>query len=82
VSHTKQTSVDGRPIPKLGAVVILAGVGFLAMVTAPVTASLVEGSRPRFAARSKTDATRRLDDVRDRLARIEAALDQPGPRRS
>lgn len=70
---------DGRLI---GAVVMLAGVGFLAVITASVTASLVESSRRRFVAQSETDVTRRLEDVRERLERIEAALDQPGPRRS
>ena len=49
---------DGRFI---GAVVMLAGIGFLAVITASVTASLVESSRRRFAAQSEVDVTRRLD---------------------
>jgi len=70
---------DGRFI---AAVVMLAGIGFLAVITASVTASLVESSRRRFAAKSEVDVTRRLEEVSERLARIEAALDQPMPRRS
>ena len=41
---------DGRFI---GAVVMLAGIGFLAVITASVTASLIESSRRRFAAESE-----------------------------
>ena len=68
---------DGRFI---GAVVMLAGIGFLAVITASVTASLIESSRRRFAAQSELDVTRRLEEISERLARIEeAALDQPPP---
>ena len=63
---------DGRFI---GAVVMLTGLGFLAVITASVTASLVESSRRRYAAQSDLDETRRLEDLSERLARIEAALD-------
>ena len=49
---------DGRFI---AAVVMLAGIGFLAVITASVTASLVESSRRRFAAQSEVDMTRHLD---------------------
>jgi voltage-gated potassium channel len=67
---------DGRFI---AAVVMLAGIGFLAVITASVTASLIESSRRRFAAESDVDMTRRLEDISGRLARIEAAPDQPPP---
>jgi len=70
---------DGRFI---AAVVMLTGIGFLAVITASVTASLVESSRRRFAAQSEVDETRRLEDLSERLARIEAALDRLGPRSS
>ena len=70
---------DGRFI---AAVVMLTGIGFLAVITASVTASLVESSRRRFAAQSEVDETRRLEEVNERLARIEAALDQSAPGRS
>ncbi len=61
---------DGRFI---AAVLMLAGIGFLAVITASVTASLVEGSRRRFVDRSEMDVARRLEEISDRLARIEAA---------
>jgi voltage-gated potassium channel len=70
---------DGRLI---GAVVMLAGIGFLAVITASVTASLVESSRRRFAAQSEVDETRRLEEISERLERIEAALAQPAVPRS
>jgi voltage-gated potassium channel len=61
---------DGRVI---AAVVMLTGIGFLAVITASVTASLIESSRRRFA-ESEGDLTRRLEEVTERLVRIEAAL--------
>jgi voltage-gated potassium channel len=54
------TRVDGRII---AAVVMLAGIGFIAVITASVTAGLVESSRRRFA-ESERDLARRLDEVR------------------
>ncbi len=66
----------------IATVVMLTGIGFLAVVTASVTASLVESSRRRFAAQSESDDARRLDGIDRRLARIEAALNQPSPERS
>lgn len=59
----------------IATVVMLAGIGFLAVITASVTASLVESSRRRFAAETETDMPR-LDDLAERLARIEALLAQ------
>ena len=73
----KQT--DGRFV---GAVVMLAGIGFLAVITASVTASLVESSRRRFAAQSEANEARRLAEVNERLARIETALGQSASRRA
>jgi voltage-gated potassium channel Kch len=61
---------DGRFI---GAVVMLTGIGFLAVITASVTASLIESSRRRFT-ESEADLTRQLEEVTERLVRIEAAL--------
>jgi len=43
------------------------------VITASVTASLVESSRRRFAVQSDVDVMRRLEEISDRLARIEAA---------
>ena len=62
---------DGRFI---GAVVMLAGIGFLAVITASVTASLLESSRRRFAAQSEVDVTRGLEEISERLATIEETL--------
>jgi voltage-gated potassium channel len=64
---------DGRFI---GAVVMLTGIGFLAVITASATAALIEGSRRRFATQSERDVARRLEAVSEQLARIEVALDQ------
>jgi voltage-gated potassium channel len=69
---------DGRFI---GAVVMLTGIGFLAVITASVTASLIETSRRRFV-ESEGELTKRLEEVSERLVRIEAALDAPAPSRS
>ena len=66
----------------IATVVMLTGIGFLAVVTASVTASLVEGSRRRFAAQAEKDDTRQFDEITHRLARIEAALEQQAPGRS
>jgi voltage-gated potassium channel len=67
-------NADGRWI---AAVVMLSGIGFLAVITASVTASLIESSRRRFA-QSEVDLARRLEEVSERLVRIEASLDRPG----
>ena len=66
----------------IATVVMLSGIGFLAVVTASVTASLIEGSRRRFTAQSEADDARQFDEITDRLARIEAALEQQASRRS
>ena len=66
----------------IAAVVMLSGIGFLAVITAAVTASLVESSRRRFAARSEADDARQFDEISARLARIEAALKQQAHGRS
>ncbi len=66
----------------IATVLMLAGIGFLAVVTASVTASLVESSRRRFTAQSEADDTRQFAEITDRLARIETALAQQAPGRS
>ncbi len=62
----------------IAAVMMLVGIGFLAVITASVTASLIESSRKRYA-QSEVDVAGELADVSRRLARIEAALDRPSP---
>jgi hypothetical protein len=69
----------GDPALK-SALLMLTAIGFLAVITASVTAALVESSRRRFAAGSEADLGQRLDEVNARLARLEAALGE-GPSR-
>lgn len=57
----------------VGTVVMLVGIGFIAVITAAVTASLVENSRRRFAEAS-VDLGQRLEELNQRLARIETAV--------
>lgn len=57
----------------IAAVVMLTGIGFLAVITASVTASLVESSRRRFA-ESEGDLRQRMEEVNERLVRIEESL--------
>ena len=66
----------------IAAVVMLAGIGFLAVITASVTASLVESAHRRYTARVETDVAQRLDDLSQRLARMEAALRDGPPGKS
>ena len=66
----------------IAAMVMLSGIGFLAVITASVTASLIESSRRRFAAGAEKENERELDQITQRLARIEAALTQQVPGRS
>jgi voltage-gated potassium channel len=58
----------------VGAAIMLTGIGFLAVITASVTASLVESSRRRFADQSEADVLLRVSEVNERLARIETSL--------
>jgi voltage-gated potassium channel len=62
----------------IAGVIMLTGIGFLAVVTASVTAALVESNRRRFAT-SEADLANRIDEVGARLSRIEAALDRVAP---
>jgi voltage-gated potassium channel len=64
---------EGRII---AAVLMLTAIGFLAVITASVTASLLESGRRRLAAGAEADVDQRLNEVTARLARIEAALTQ------
>lgn len=64
---------SGRVIATL---LMLVGIGFLAVITAAVTASLVESSRRRYVAEAEADEDRERDEVTARLARIEALLER------
>ncbi len=61
----------------IAGVVMLAGIAFLAVITAAVTASLIESSRRRFA-QNEADQARRLAEISERLSRIEASLERSG----
>jgi voltage-gated potassium channel len=65
----------------IATILMLTAIGVLAVITASATATLVESSRRRFAAGSEEDVGQRLDEVNERLARIEAALGQAPSRR-
>jgi voltage-gated potassium channel len=69
---------DATPAKTVGrviaAVVMLTGVGFLAVITASVTAALVESSRRRYTAQADADIARQLGEMNERLARIEDGL--------
>ena len=56
---------------------MLTGIGFLAVITASVTAALIESSRRRFA-ESEGELARRLQEVSERLVAIEALLVMAG----
>ncbi len=62
----------------IAAVVMLTGIGFLAVITASVTASLIETSRRRFV-ETESDLARRLEEVTQLLAKIEASTVRQTP---
>ena len=66
----------------IATVVMLAGIGFWAVVTASVTSTLVESSRRRFARQEEADLARWVEQVNERVARIEGRLPEPSPPRS
>ena len=61
-------------------VVMLSGTGLLAVITAAVTAALVDSSRRRFTAQSEEDDTGQFTEIERRLARIEAGTRAAGVR--
>ena len=65
----------------IGAVVMISGIAFLTVITAAVTASLIEAARRREA--PPPDREQLLESMREvtvRLSAIEARLDELGPR--
>ena len=66
------TNSEGRLI---GSVVMVVGVGFLAVVTASIVATFVETARRRLGeAPDHEELTRKLDQIVDRLDRLETAI--------
>jgi voltage-gated potassium channel len=74
-------NAEGRVI---GSLVMLGGISFAAVVTAAVTAALVEAARRRMRRTPDPNAlASRLDEISFRLKRLEEAVDRssrpPGP---
>jgi voltage-gated potassium channel len=65
------TSVGGRLV---AGVVMLAGIGFLTVVTAAITAALVEGARRQRGAAGADPLETKLDELSARLERLEGLL--------
>ncbi len=66
------TNPEGRVI---GSVVMIVGVGFLAVVTASIVATFVETARRRLVENSgHEELARKLDQIMDRLERVETAV--------
>jgi voltage-gated potassium channel len=58
----------------VAAIVMLAGIGFLTVVTAAITAALVEGARRRRGGEFEDPLEAKLDELSSRLERLEALL--------
>jgi voltage-gated potassium channel len=72
------TSTVGRIV---AALVMLAGIGFLTVVTAVITSAFIESARRRLQG-TETDAlSAKLDQIGERLKVIEASLKDPGAHR-
>jgi voltage-gated potassium channel len=63
----------------IGAIVMVSGIAFLTVITASVTAALIESARRRLDQREEDDVAARLDEISTRLEAIEAALREPRP---
>jgi voltage-gated potassium channel len=66
------THTEGRVIATL---VMLAGIGFLAVITASITATFVENARERLMDQGESDVVRELKEISARLAALEARQD-------
>ena len=72
------SSGTGRVI---GALVMVSGIAFLTVITAAVTAALIEAARRRLPRSSDQELRLELlQEVTARLSAIEARLDELGPR--
>ena len=72
------SSGTGRAI---GAFVMISGIAFLTVITAAVTATLIEAARRRAPhARDREEMAELMLEVTSRLRAIEARLDELGPR--
>jgi voltage-gated potassium channel len=74
------TSTEGRVI---GSVVMIGGIGFLAVVTASIAAAFVENARRRLGDEQGAEAqAEKLDEILVRLERLERAVDRSQGTRS
>jgi voltage-gated potassium channel len=64
-------NMDGRIV---GTVVMLSGIAFLTVITATITAALIESLRRRYEEPSDERVEAKIDQISERLERIEAAL--------
>ena len=62
----------------IGTVIMLTGIGFIAVMTAAVTASLIEEARRRREASEAKKTSAQLDRIEARVGAIEDALAQRG----
>jgi voltage-gated potassium channel len=62
----------------IGTIVMVTGIGFIAVFTAAVTAALIEQARRRQRASDSADTSVQLDRIEARLGAIETALAPPG----
>jgi len=58
----------------IGAALMLVGIAFLTVITAMITATLVEVLRRRYEKASSAHLESKIDGVNERLARLEALL--------
>ncbi len=65
------TNSEGRLI---GSVVMVVGVGFIAVITASIVATFVETARRRLGDEPEQELTQKLDQIVDRLERLETAV--------
>lgn len=65
------TNTEGRLI---GVVVMLTGIGFLTVITAAVTASLIEAARRRLQKGSEHDLAAQLEGIKRTLSVIESRV--------
>jgi hypothetical protein len=56
--------------------VMLAGIGFLAVITASITATFVENARRRWGGQVDSEVARELKEISARLARLEARQEE------
>jgi voltage-gated potassium channel len=68
-------STEGKVI---AALVMLAGIAFLAVITASITATFVENARQRVRGSEQLDIARELHEINVRLKRLEARQAEAG----